>query len=373
MGKLPSDVRLQIARVTTCEVWDVEELLQVIKREVEAREISEGVKIHETKNIDSNKRNFPPTASALVVRDSRSSGTKKCCVYCKGDHYSASCERVNSRVNRREVLMKEGRCFLCLSSGHRANQCNSTRRCRKCNRRHHQSICKRGTTQHVGTEDTQDTAPKTTVAIGKSKSNMLLQTARTFAYSVNEELMPVRVLMDNRSQRSYVTNSLSARLGLRPLKRERLTLNTFGSTNYNKKDCNLVQVRLQGKLGNDIEILALGFPTICSPLQTPVAVSQYPHLQGLELADDNLLDHNSDCIDVLIGSDHYWDIVTGNIIKGSDGPVAVSSNFGWLLSGPLDNTKAGHAVSNLVIEGVELEVAPSQDDSILSLNLRQFW
>ena len=218
MGKLPSDVRLQIAKATTREEWDVEELLQVIKQEVEAREISEDMKIHKTKNIDSNKRNFTPTASALVVRDGHFSGNKKCCVYCKGDHYSASCERVNSSVNCREVLMKEGCCFLCLSSGHRANQCNSTQRCRKCSRRHHQSICEQGTTQHVGSEDTQDTAPKTTVAIGKSKSNMLLQTACIFTYSVDEELIPVRVLMDNGSQRSYVTNSLSARLGLRPLK-----------------------------------------------------------------------------------------------------------------------------------------------------------
>ena len=59
-------------------------------------------------------------------------------------------------------------------------------------------------------------------------------------------------------------------------------------------------------------------------------VNRYPHLQGLELADDNTLDHNSDFIDVLIGSNYYWDIVTGSIIKESDGPVAMSSNFGWL-------------------------------------------
>ena len=52
MGKLPADIRLKIARVTTREVWDVEEILQVVKREVEAREISERVKIHEHKNTD---------------------------------------------------------------------------------------------------------------------------------------------------------------------------------------------------------------------------------------------------------------------------------------------------------------------------------
>ena len=35
MAKLPSEVRLQIARVTNKDVWEVEELLQVIKAEVE--------------------------------------------------------------------------------------------------------------------------------------------------------------------------------------------------------------------------------------------------------------------------------------------------------------------------------------------------
>lgn len=92
----------------------------------------------------------------------------------------------------------------------------------------------------------------------------------------------------------------------------------FGSENYNKRECNLIRVKLQGKLGNDIEVLALGLPVTCSPLQTSIAVDQYPHLQDLELADDSPVDHNSDTIDVLIGSDHYcyW-----RYHKRIDGPV----------------------------------------------------
>ena len=38
-------------------------------------------------------------------------------------------------------------------------------------------------------ENKSDTVPKTTVAVGKSRANVLLQTARTFAYSVDEELV----------------------------------------------------------------------------------------------------------------------------------------------------------------------------------------
>ena len=52
MSKLPSDVRLQVARVTTKEVWEVQELLTVIKGEVEAREIRDTIKINERKGND---------------------------------------------------------------------------------------------------------------------------------------------------------------------------------------------------------------------------------------------------------------------------------------------------------------------------------
>ena len=92
---------------------------------------------------------------------------KKCCVYCKGDHCSASCEQVNTMVDRREVLLKEGCCFLCLTSGHRANQCSSNQKCRKCNQKHHQSLCEQGTTLNTEGENKSDTVPKATVAVGK--------------------------------------------------------------------------------------------------------------------------------------------------------------------------------------------------------------
>ena len=52
MVKLLQDVRLQIARVTTRDMWDIEELMQVINSEVEAREMTERIKINETRKLD---------------------------------------------------------------------------------------------------------------------------------------------------------------------------------------------------------------------------------------------------------------------------------------------------------------------------------
>ena len=44
MSKLPSDVRLQVARTMQKDVWEIKDLLEIIRNEVEARELSEHVK-----------------------------------------------------------------------------------------------------------------------------------------------------------------------------------------------------------------------------------------------------------------------------------------------------------------------------------------
>ena len=50
MPKLPNEVQVRIAREKKGTVWKIEELMDVIKREVEAREVSESVKITEERN-----------------------------------------------------------------------------------------------------------------------------------------------------------------------------------------------------------------------------------------------------------------------------------------------------------------------------------
>ena len=48
MSKLPNEVCVRIAREST--VWKIEELMDVIKQDVEAREVSKSVKITEERN-----------------------------------------------------------------------------------------------------------------------------------------------------------------------------------------------------------------------------------------------------------------------------------------------------------------------------------
>jgi len=98
---------------------------------------------------------------------------------------------------------------------------------------------------------------------------------------------------------------------------------------------------------------ALSFLTICSSLPNVVHLDKYPQLCDLDLADPP--GENAEVIDLLIGSDHYWDIVGEELIRTNRGPNAVSSKLGWLLSGPLHShvTTFSHlAVGQGYIQGV---------------------
>ena len=80
-------------------------------------------------------------------------------------------------------------------------------------------------------------------------------------------------------------------------------------------------------------------------------------------------------IDVLIGSDFYWHFVTGNVIRGETGLVAIESKFGWILSGAVKAERpssSGSEVSttNLIIEQ---EVGLCQETDKLKMNLERFW
>ena len=75
-------------------------------------------------------------------------------------------------------------------------------------------------------------------------------------------------------------------------------------------------------------------PTICSLLSgqlIELAKNRYTHLNNIQSSDCNV--HNSDSqTDILIGGDHYWDFMTGEVKHGSKGPVAIKTILGCVLN-----------------------------------------
>ncbi|XP_068697018.1 uncharacterized protein [Montipora foliosa] len=344
MSKLPNEIRLEIARKSSNEVWKIDELLDTVKGEVEAREASEAVK---TREVPLRK---PPNP---------------------GGHYSASCTKVQQTKERRDILQRNNRYFICLKTGHDAKNCFKTKRCRHCDGKHYQSICVRidKLTEQHRTPNEHATVTTTITAKTTTKGTVLLQTASCMAVNGSNSI-PVRVLFDNGSQRSYVSSSVTSRLNLKPVNSENLHINTFGDTSYRKQKCNVVKLCLQTRNNEKLELYAVNFPVICSPLPSRVNVADYVHLEGLELADNF---DNTESIDVLIGSDYYWDFVSGDSIKGDQGPTAVNSKFGWLLSGPMyDESSSSVVSSNLIISGGVSSMLGEQDDELVE-SLKKFW
>ena len=81
----------------------------------------------------------------------------------------------------------------------------------------------------------------------------------------------------------------------------------------------------------------------------------------------------------MIGIDYYFNFVTGKIKRGPPGcPVAIESNFGWILSGPNGRAKkkSKFVSSNIVsfhTMFVDNITRKTDDDLSLKGSIQKFW
>ena len=195
-----------------------------------------------------------------------------------------------------------------------------------------------------------------------SQTSILLQIARLQLYSLNDMTSPptcvkARAIMDSGSQRTYVTSHLRESLQLPTKRTESLHIDAT---------CEAVGLGLITKDGEALKVIALVVSFICNPLLSqPINHSRdhYDHLLGIELADSadiwDILEVN-----MLIGSDFYWNLVTGRVWSGR----SVQTKIGGILSGPVDQQDVS---VNLTLTALRIDthlVERNLDDQ-----LRRFW
>ena len=188
--------------------------------------------------------------------------------------------------------------------------------------------------------------------------------------------MEVNIVFDGGSQRSYISEEVRRKLNLRVEGQEHRNLNTFGTEKSVRKQCDIVKLKLDvGANEPPISISALSYPTICSPINTRVDISMHKHLLGLNLADKRLSEQNRR-IDLLVGNDYLYDIIVGDVIRGSSGPVAISSKLGWIISGKtpgsLESTGCNNICSNLIL-GTSIGQPFVDECHEIKQTLREFW
>ena len=138
MNKLPSEIRLIMSRETTAGKWDLDGVMKILEREVEARERASttGTPAHTWE-----MQVRIPTGAALLASNSGSGHGGPKCAYCGQRRTSTSCATITDVTAGKETLRKTGRCYICLRKNHLSRDCRSSFSCRVCRGRHHISIC----------------------------------------------------------------------------------------------------------------------------------------------------------------------------------------------------------------------------------------
>ena len=182
-------------------------------------------------------------------------------------------------------------------------------------------------------------------------------------------------MMDTGSQRSYVTENVRNQLTLSTVGKQCMTIATFGATKRDERVCASVRVGLRVKYGQVKVFTLFSVPRICDPLTPhPLADTKemYPHLSGLELADDPG-DAQELQVDILIGSDYYWQFITGQLQRGTSGPVAIQTCLGWVLSGPVSTPGHVNAPHNLMTHSLQITLQVPEAQQPLEEIMKSFW
>lgn len=386
IGKLPSEIRRNLARVNESDSWNLSDLRKAIRRELKILEAGEdGVTLTSTKPLQPTASFYTGVSSKRRKTETKpthqQTGAAKAqakCVFCDGDHFPNNCLQVRDYKSRVQIVKTKGLCFNCLRP-HQVYNCTSKFRCRTCKRKHHSSICSKTETTNTTPAhqaQTSDLVPtpyrpshsQSDVPVARNqpqqpttsilhtttcqyKPGVLLKTA-VAPISSETQTLDANILFDEGSQRSFVTEELADKLQLTRTGSEVINLASFGGSTQTANSLDTATVTLTTISNERINLQVLIVPRIAAPLsnRTHKEAVNLPYLKGLTLAYHVTTDDMFE-ISVLIGADHYWEIVQNTVIRG-DGPTAVSSKLGFLLSGPLPvsttHTEHGH-VMNVII------------------------
>ncbi len=359
MQKLPENFRLTFTRGEEFLTWSMDQMLQAFQKELNLREdhfIAVNTSKLGSQRDNRHDRMRGGTAHALHTKQNNEN-----CAFCLGKHAHENCQRIKDPKERKSILSKYARCFKCLKKGHRVRECNAPISCTRCGQDgHHISLCVRSDKQlnpSVGefqvSPERKDANPSaispSTLHVGAG-GRVALQTARAVIRGDGDPYR-VRVLFDAGSHRSFITSKAARCSQLPVIRQDWLEISTFGQGSKDACLRDVVDVKVSPIGGQKvIQIEAYVVPEI-STIQNghvELAKGEYPYLKGLWFSDVcKGLDELE--IDVLVGADYLWNFQKECTIRGGpDEPVAVETELGWVLSGPMKKQTSNEVTTTQV-------------------------
>jgi len=360
---------IQVKREGNSE-GDVVKLMEFLDEEVHGALTAQ--KIRGETSLGSN---LTPTAATLHVRSKSGSTSRRSrrsvepfCVFCENNsHWAQDCKAVIVLKERIEKLKAANRCFLCLNRGHHAPACSKRGKvfCSKCKKGHHQSVCmdKETTTSRTG--------QITSASVGRVDTSapdfIYLQTARVWITGPTGRSRLTRCVLDGGSQCSFVARSIIDDLQLEVIDQRDLSVTAFESYPTAPGCRRLVRFSMRGA-GTRVSTSLTAFESTHAFSHHPVVpydIKTLAHARKLQLADPPSDPENLP-IEILIGGDHYWEIVKDTSpIRLSPSVVLLPSKLGWILSG----NRSAVTASSIMVNYVNLDqLSCPSDDAV-----RRFW
>ena len=324
LSKLPERIKLRFSEKASDSSWTVETLLDLLLTEIHNRDrcqsfASTSNKINSHNQKPFNRNTDPPRLNSTMRAFSNVSREIKCSL-CDGNHLAKLCDKYRTVAERREQAQKLKLCFCCLKSDHFSKNCNYT--CSYCKEKHHISLCQNSKYNFKAVSKNV----KCTTA--RCDTNVLLQTAKITVVDRLGKTFIVNALFDKGSQQTFVTTELCQKLKV-PLKEKvEVRVNAFGTEDYKIRNCAVVRIKTKTKHGHFV-LSALAIDQICDTIHQRCNAENHLNLRNLETENADI----DGPIDILIGCDQYWDVVTGEIVNRHSGLVAMNSAYGWLISG----------------------------------------
>lgn len=413
LSRLPSEIRLEWARKGAGRESDLEWLVKFLQEEIESIERSETFKdvtpgkcegpsaSEYCRNTYSGqkvtKERFS-SASALYVTSPEAA--KNTCVFCNRKHRSENCSEVLRLKDkeRAEKIKFAGVCFRCLSKGHFAKGCLA--KCTKCGGSHNVIMCGVRLGQKCTTEDcTKVTGTGTLTAktdntnqmvekLGtqssdhgavslynatSSKPVSILQTATVYVVGADGRTHKAKLMFDSGSDRTYVSRRLVQQCHPKWISSEANSYSAFGGYKSGKNILsNIFELQVLDSTNVPHSLRAIEVPMIAEPLLRPIVPSRLlDKFSHVHLADDYINNHQVQ-IDILIGLDLYWNLVSVSDAIETDGLVALKSVFGYVLSGTTSSTSMLTYTQFLCISRVsDFDVERFWDLESIGINVKE--
>ena len=378
LSKIPERTRADFTRRKGATDWSLALLRDMLADEVRALD---SFKLTSSKGRQRDEKRPYPGGRPSTTQALLSPHRTRSCAFCQKDHFSDQCKNFQTLEERKGALGDS--CFKCFKRTHRVKECQSKGKCFYCKRQsHHSALCpekfghekiwkEEMKMEHVHVVPHKDKPESREPA--RAVSLLPLATAPVKGEN-SPHTKELRMILDVASGRSYITERAAAKLKLKPHCYEVLTYASFGSGNSTTRRVPIANLEIQTTDGCWLNLGATIVPTITtSVVKHRIDPEDYPVLRSVRLAEP-LCETEEICdLDLLIGLDHYFQVVLKERIDLGPSLVLMNTRLGWVPAGAIGKRLDANPIATLISKATNETVLLSPNSGNLLQSEEELW